>query len=55
MDSYFDVQEVYQNTPLAAGVDSFIKNGSGDWKLDKQQTSYNDLLDGLRLACLNYE
>jgi hypothetical protein len=24
-----------------------------DWKLDKQQTSHNDLLDGLRLACHN--
>jgi hypothetical protein len=26
-----------------------------DWKLDKYQTSHNDLLDSLRLACLNYE
>ncbi|MGI0043712.1 MAG: hypothetical protein ACRD47_08375 [Nitrososphaeraceae archaeon] len=26
-----------------------------DWKLDKYQTSYDDLLDGFRLACLNYE
>jgi hypothetical protein len=26
-----------------------------DWKLDKYQTSHNDLLDGFRLACLNYE
>ena len=28
---------------------------SDDWKLDKQQTSNNDLLDALRLTCLNYE
>ena len=26
-----------------------------DWKLDKQQTSYDDVLDAFRLACLNYE
>ena len=26
-----------------------------DWKLDKYQTSHHDLLDGFRLACLNYE
>jgi hypothetical protein len=26
-----------------------------DWKLDKYQTSHDDLLDSLRLACLNYE
>jgi hypothetical protein len=26
-----------------------------DWKLDKYQTSYDDLLDGFRPACLNYE
>lgn len=26
-----------------------------DWKLERQQTSYNDLLDAFRLACLNYE
>jgi hypothetical protein len=26
-----------------------------DWKLDKQQTSYDDVLDSFRLACLNYE
>lgn len=26
-----------------------------DWKLDKYQTSFNDLLDAFRLACLNYE
>lgn len=25
------------------------------WKLDKYQTSHDDLLDGFRLACLNYE
>ena len=25
-----------------------------DWKLDKQQTSYDDVLDAFRLACLNY-
>ena len=28
---------------------------SDDWKLDKQQTSHHDILDGFRLACLNYE
>ena len=27
----------------------------GDWKLDKQQTSYDDVLDSFRVACLNYE
>jgi hypothetical protein len=26
-----------------------------DWKLDKYQTSNNDVLDAFRLACLNYE
>ena len=26
-----------------------------DWKLDKYQTSHDDLLDSSRLACLNYE
>ena len=26
-----------------------------DWKLDKYQTSHNDVLDAFRLACLNYE
>ena len=26
-----------------------------DWKLDKQQTSHQDVLDGSRLPCLNYE
>ena len=26
-----------------------------DWKLDKYQTSNDDLLDAFRLACLNYE
>lgn len=26
-----------------------------DWKLNKYQTSHDDLLDGFRLACLNYE
>ena len=28
---------------------------SDDWKLDKYQTSNDDLLDAFRLACLNYE
>ena len=28
---------------------------SDEWKLDKQQTSYNDVLDSLRLALCNYE
>ena len=28
---------------------------SDDWKLDKQQTSYDDLLDSLRLSLCNYE
>jgi hypothetical protein len=28
---------------------------SDNWKLDKQQTSHHDILDGFRLACLNYE
>jgi hypothetical protein len=26
-----------------------------DWKLDEYQTSHDDLLDSLRLVCLNYE
>ena len=26
-----------------------------DWRLDKYQTSHDDLLDAFRLACLNYE
>ncbi len=26
-----------------------------DWKLDKQQTSHDDILDSFRLACLNYD
>ena len=26
-----------------------------DWKLDKQQTSHDDILDAFQLACLNYE
>ena len=26
-----------------------------DWKLDKYQTSNDDLLDAFRLVCLNYE
>ena len=25
------------------------------WKLDKQQTSHNDILDSFMLACCNYE
>jgi hypothetical protein len=28
---------------------------SDDWKLDKQQTSHQDLLDSLRLSLCNYE
>ena len=28
---------------------------SDEWKLDKQQTSYDDLLDSFRLALCNYE
>jgi hypothetical protein len=28
---------------------------SDEWKLDKQQTSYHDILDSFRLACSNYE
>ena len=26
-----------------------------EWKLDKQQTSYDDMLDSLRLSLCNYE
>jgi hypothetical protein len=26
-----------------------------DWKLDKQQTSHDDILDSFRLALCNYE
>ena len=26
-----------------------------DWKLDKQQTSHDDILDAFRLALCNYE
>jgi hypothetical protein len=26
-----------------------------DWKLDKYQTSHDDILDAFRLACCNYE
>ena len=26
-----------------------------DWRLDKSQTSHDDVLDAFRLACLNYE
>ena len=28
---------------------------SDEWKLDKQQTSYDDVLDSFRLALMNYE
>ena len=39
MDSYIDVKEVCQNTSFAAGVDSIVKNCSGNRRLETGQVS----------------
>lgn len=48
---FIKVHSSLQNLVVALRTAAVID----DWKLDKYQTSHNDLLDGFRLACLNYE
>ena len=52
-----DVKEVHQDTPSLQQLIVSLRTAivSDGWKLDKQQTSHQDTLDGLRLSLCNYQ
>jgi hypothetical protein len=57
MDVHIDVKEARQDTSIIAELIVSLRTTtvSDDWKLDKQQSSQQDLLDSLRLSLCNYE
>lgn len=57
VDTCFDVKKVCQDPSFFAELIVSLRTAVvvDDWKLDKYQTSYDDILDAFRLACLNYE
>ena len=57
MDVHANVKEACQNTPSLQDLLVSLRTAvvSDEWKLDKQQNSYDDVLDSFRLALRNYE
>jgi hypothetical protein len=58
MDTYAIVYRLMKIHPSLQSLIVSLKTAvvSNEWKLDKQQTSYDDdLLDSLRLSLCNYE